>query len=131
MQNQDYIYVYSLSAKALHVSQTYLFAPFPFHSLPFSSLLCAKFYGLQQPGPFPMASNWVWSLESTNRRSDGRRREKSRYLFPFSAGPHFGHGFSLLLKAIGSVEQKITVPLLQPQLLHRSQLLPVIASCSC
>lgn len=118
MQSQNHIYIYSLSLKALQVNWTFLdLPPSPPHSCLFPACCVpweANFYGSHQPGPFPMTSDWVWPLEATNRRSHGWRRESSGYLFSFSAGPHFGHGFSPLQKATASVEKNVTASSLQP-----------------
>lgn len=55
------------------------------------SALCsgAELYGFQQGFSCPLASHLVWPMEDTSRRSEGRRRVSSRYLFcwlPLSPG---------------------------------------------
>lgn len=116
-QSKDYLYVCSLSLKALPVSQTFSVCPSLVHLLPFSTLLCVL--GGQ---PLWTASTkdlpqWVWSLEN-NSRSNGGRRKRSGYLFSFFAGPHSSHSYFPLLK--------VTASSLQVQLLLRPhQLLPL------
>ena len=41
-----------------------------------------KQYSLAQRVLLPNTSGWVWPMENINRKLEGRRRERSQYIFP-------------------------------------------------